>query len=135
MSPQPRRIAAAYTALIFLAGAAVGVAGHRFYAANVAQAESPPQTATQWRQQYTEKLRTELDLSAEQVARVQATLEEMGARWCALWQTMEPEFNALRQESDSRISGLLQPEQKARYHGIVAERDERHRQRSEKHCK
>ena len=106
-----------------------GGAAHRFYAARVTEADSRPLTAAEWRQQYTNELQLELDLSADQVADLQEILVENGQRWCDFWAVAGPELDDVRQEGSDRIKSILSAEQQQKYQVIL---DERERRREEK---
>lgn len=134
MTQQPKKRAAIYLAAVFVAGSVFGVAAQRFYEAKIAAADSRPRTAAEWRQRFTNELQQELNLDVDQVAELQGVLEEMGGRWCEVWESVGPQFDALREEGASRISGMLDSEQQEKYQVILEERKRRRAEKRRAHC-
>ena len=134
MRQQPRTKAALYLAVVFLAGAAFGGAAHRFYAARVAEADSRPLTAAEWRQQYINELQQELGLSADQAADMQTILVENGQHWCDFWAVAGPELDAVRRQGSERIKLILSAEQQQKYQVILDEREKRREEKKLAAC-
>ncbi len=115
-----RRIAPWALSLLLLAvGAAVGAAVDRL-AAGPARPPGPPTP-----DEMTRRLTRELSLSDAQARGVHDAIE---ARWAALgrlFERVDPEAEAIRKDADDRIRALLDPEQRRRFDGIVAEHEQR----------
>lgn len=131
MSASSKSTAAAYLSLVFLAGTAFGVAVDQFYSARAARAaeESGFPTAAAYRRDLVETLDSQLHLDDDQAAEILTVLEDIGDRWYAVRDAMEPEFEAIRQERTSRILAVLNPDQRLGYQRIL---DERQRKNEEK---
>jgi hypothetical protein len=121
---RPQKLAVLYLGLVFLAGAIVGVAGYRFYAVNIAEANLRPSQLTpqEYRKHIVSKLQGELKLNAKQTAEVQEIYDYIGDRWIDVRDAMEPEFEAMRKERAERIMAILNPEQQEKYRAILAEK-------------
>ena len=130
MSIQPRRVAAIYLGAVFLAGLALGVVSHWFYAAKIAQANTPRhKTAVEFRQRMAVKLKEELDLSSGQLEQVRMILDSVGQGFHDIRDEVEPKFEALRQERVEKVMSLLSPQQQAKYETILEERRDRRKDR------
>jgi len=130
MTRQSKSAAAFYLSLVFLAGAAFGLATSQFYAARVANAEESTsfQTAAEYRKNLVASLDHDLNLDDDQVSEILQILDDVGERWYQVRDAMEPEFEAIRQERAERIMAVLSPEQRLTYEKIL---DERRRRREE----
>jgi len=125
MTPQSSRLVALYLGLVFLAGGALGFSVNQFYSAQVAEADDQPctpLTATEYRSRLLATLDSELNLDEDQESEILMILDEVGDRWHAVRDAMEPEFGAIRQERAERIMGILTPDQQAKYAAILDER-------------
>ena len=130
MIVQPRRVAAIYLGAVFLAGLALGVVSHWFYAVRIAQANTPRhKTAAEFRQRMAVELEDELVLSSDQVEQVRIILDSVGQGFHDIRDEAEPKFEALRQERAKKVMSLLRPEQQAKYERILQERRERRKKR------
>ena len=126
MTPQPSRIAALYLGLVFVAGGALGFSVNQFYSAQVAEADDrpcTPLTATEYRQRLMATLDAQLNLDDDQESEILMILDDIGERWHAVRDAMEPEFGAIRQERAERIMGILTPGQQTKYAAILEERE------------
>ena len=125
MTQQSSRIAALYLGLVFLAGGALGFSLNQFYSAQVAEADdSPctPLTATEYRQRLITTLDEQLTLDDDQESEILLVLDDLGDRWHAVRDAMEPEFAAMRQERAERIMDILTSSQQTKYAAILDER-------------
>jgi len=134
MNGQPKKIAALYLGLVFVADSVLGAAAHRFYAVQTADARvSQParKSSKERRAELVTCLRDQIKLTQEQAAEVSAIYDDVGEQYHEVRQTIDPEVKALRAQRAERIMGLLDDEQKIKYKEILAERE---RKRAEKGC-
>ena len=122
-SGQSKKKAAVALAAVFLAGAALGVAGARFLPNERVRAWE--MTPRQYRGHLLDTLTRQLELSESQQAEVEVILDEVGDRFQAVGEAIEPEMEALRAERAERIILVLMPQQRARYEKILEERKRR----------
>ena len=129
-----KRIAALYLAIVFGAGLAFGVAASQFYDAMSAEAVNQTRlTATQYRQKLVEDLDASLQLDEEQIDEILTILDDIGERFHAVRDAMEPEFDAIRSERAARIMAVLTEEQRATYRLILEERERRRDEQRRRH--
>lgn len=119
---QSKRAAALYIALVFLAGAAFGFASNRFYTLKIAQATNGRLSPEEYRARLLQELTSRLNLNGDQQTRVEAIMDEIGERFHAVRDAMEPEFQAIRGERAARIMEVLDEEQGVEYERILEER-------------
>ena len=134
MNAQPKKVAALYLGLVFVAGSVLGAAAHRFYAVQTADARVSQPTRKSSKDRRAELvacLRDEINLTQEQAQQVSAIYDDIGDQYHALKETIDPEVKALRAQRADRIMALLDDEQKLKYQEILAERE---RKRAEKGC-
>jgi Spy/CpxP family protein refolding chaperone len=118
--------AAAFAALIFLGGAAVGALGHRYYAATTVIASSDAA-----RHRYIEEMQNRLKLTPVQVKQLETIMHETKAETRAVRDSYKPQMLKIKQEHIQRVKSILTPEQIPAYEKLVAEREERSRQQEE----
>jgi Spy/CpxP family protein refolding chaperone len=117
---------ALYLFLVFVSGAAVGALGHRLY--------SPPSTRgarvspEEWRHQYLNEMQTRVNLSAEQMQKVNAIMDETKTRFDAAHDKHHQAVSQIRDEQRARMRALMTPEQLPKWEQLVAERDARSKQ-------
>jgi hypothetical protein len=75
------------------------------------------------------RLTRELNLSNEQARQVEAILDEMIQKTRALRTQVDPQFEALRQESQNKTRAILNPEQRARFDEMMRRLEERRKKR------
>ncbi len=83
----------------------------------------------QMRQEFLDRLRSELSLTREQEKAVVTVLEQHQPAMDSLWRTVRTQFDAERQAVRQDIRAVLSPEQQAKYAAFLAERDSLHRAR------
>lgn len=132
---RPNQIAALYLSLVFVAGGAFGFAANEFYSTKIAEAKAPGKvtTAHEYRLKLIQDLDRDLALDDDQVSEIMLILDDVGERYHAVRDAMEPEFEAIRQERADRISAVLTPDQREVYGKIVEERKRRREEKKRKH--
>jgi Spy/CpxP family protein refolding chaperone len=115
---------ALYLFVVFVSGSVLGALGYRLY--------SPPTTRSnaklspeEWRRQNIEEMRQKLNLTADQLQRVNAVYDETHSRFEAAHNTHNQVVKQIREEHVSRIRALLTPEQLPKYEQLRAEREQR----------
>lgn len=79
------------------------------------------------RKRYLDWLSTELDLSADQRARVEAVVDRHRERMSEFWKEVRPRFEEMKDELRTDIRAVLSADQRARYEELLEEREKRHR--------
>ena len=131
MNGQPRRTALIYLALVFIAGALLGAAAHRFYDVQGASAafDSSAPSPRGYRERLIMELTRDLSLRPGQIEKVHVILDDIGHRYHEVREVIKPEIEVLRAERTERIMALLDTQQRATYQQI---RDQRERQKEQR---
>lgn len=109
------------TAVIFTAGLLAGlVAGRKTQPSSPAPKEPIPPIWSQ--QRFYEKLRKELDLTADQTNRINKVFAEGNEQVRVIWDLLSPELQKQRQETYESVRAVLNPEQRAKFEKLVKER-------------
>jgi Spy/CpxP family protein refolding chaperone len=113
-----------YFAVTFLLGAIIGAAALFFYAWNTGH----------WhrgfsRARLVEHLQRDLDLSPAQVQQINQILDDEAKKYGDLQKQVEPQFQAIREDTRDRIRQILNPPQTAKFNDLVRRWDERRRAR------
>jgi Spy/CpxP family protein refolding chaperone len=116
---------ALYLFLVFVSGAAVGALGHRLYSPPSARSGAPRLSPEEWRHQYLNEMQTRVNLSAEQMQKVNAIMDETKTRFDAAHDKHHQEVSQIRDEQRARMRALMTPEQLPKWEQLVAERDAR----------
>jgi Spy/CpxP family protein refolding chaperone len=117
--------AGVYLLLVFLSGAAVGGFAHRLYTIHTVQAERSPQ---EYRKRYVEDMTRRLGLSADQIARLGAILDETRSRYRELHERYRPEMKSIQEDQTQRIRTILSAAQQTEYEKMREEREKRRKQ-------
>jgi Spy/CpxP family protein refolding chaperone len=112
-----------YFALTFLLGVIVGGVGVFYYTWHTGH----------WhrgfsRERVVRHLKRELNLTDAQVQQLNQIMDDAGAKHRQLQQQVEPQFQALHEETQNRIRQILNPDQLQKFNEIVRQREERARQ-------
>ena len=113
-----------YGALIFLGGSGVGAMAHRLYSTSSVSAVSKP-APDEWRKKFTEKMRTQVGLSDDQIIKLNTTLDESKALFDQVRQKYHPEMSAIYDAQVTKIKAMLTPDQLAEYEKILQEQKDR----------
>ena len=120
--------AAAFAALLFVGGAAVGALGHRYYAATTVIAGSPEVA----RHRYVQEMQDRLKLTPTQLTQLETILHETKAKTRAVRDSYQPQMLKIKQDHIDRVKAILTPEQIPAYEKLVAEREQRSREQDER---
>jgi hypothetical protein len=120
-----------YLLLVFVSGGVVGALGYRTYNPPIARTVNtlPPPSA--WRQQYMEESKARLNLSAEQVVKLIAIMDDTDARFRQARERENEEIRQIRDEHVARVRALLTDEQRPKYEKLHAEREQRSKQQKQ----
>jgi Spy/CpxP family protein refolding chaperone len=113
-----------YFIVTFLLGVIVGGAGMCFYGWHWGHwpGRAP-------RRGFVAAMARELKLSASQVTQLDQIMTESRQKYDAARERLEPEFDAIRKETDNRIGQILTPEQLVKFNEMVRRFEERRRPR------
>ena len=120
---------ALYMALVFVCGGIVGAFGYRLYTVSGVSANVGQRNPEEFRKRFMADLRSRLQLSDDQAAKLEAIMDETRMRVRAARSTIEPELQKIRDDQKQRISELLSASQQAEWQKIL---DERQRKREGK---
>lgn len=115
---------ALYLFLVFVSGAVVGALGYRVYsppAARSAQRMSPEEL----RRQYVNELQTRVHLTADQMTKLNAIMDDTDARFNKAREEHHQELAKIREDHRAQLRAILTPEQLPLYEKFRAERDAR----------
>ncbi len=113
-----------YFILTFILGVLVGAAGTYFYAWHSGHWHRPFSRA-----RVVQHLRHDLNLSDTQTQQVDQILADSGKKFQEIQKSMDPQFQALREDTRNRIRQILTPEQVTKFDEIVRRIDEMHKRR------
>ncbi len=119
-----------YLLLVFLSGVLVGVVGFGLYSAKAVSAKGEPCGPSALRKRYRDELQTRLQLSPDQMKKLDTILGETHDRFMALRQKYKPEVQAIQNTHADAIRAILDDRQRAEYEKL---RQERQRFEAEKH--
>ena len=116
--------------LVFASGIVVGVVSHRLYeTSSVAAKTNGPRTLAEFRQRYLDGMRQNVGITDDQVAKVNALLDETKQRFDGLRAQEKPAHDRMQAEQIDRMHAILTPEQIVKYDKW---REERARRAAEK---
>jgi Spy/CpxP family protein refolding chaperone len=120
--------AAILVVIVFLLGALLGGVGNHVWGERVwgKQTISAPQT----KGQIVSNLTKELQLTPDQQKQLGAIVDDTKMQWRALYTTIEPRHEEIRQQSRDRIRAILTPDQKPKFEEFMKRIDEQ-RQKDE----
>ncbi len=120
---------ALYMALVFACGGVVGAFVYRLYMVSEVRANVSQRNPEEFRKRFMADLKTRLQLSDDQAAKLNGIMDDTRMRVRAARVTIEPELEKIRDDQKQRISELLSPDQQAEWQKIL---DERQRKRESK---
>jgi hypothetical protein len=71
----------------------------------------------------------DLNLNADQQTQIQVILNDMRAKYAALHEKLDPEYEQVRQQGRERIRQLLTPDQRPKFEELLRQIDEDRRKR------
>jgi len=120
-----KRKAAAWVAVVFVLGAALGgVFGYFYGHRSSVSAANPPLSEPQRRAQRVDQLTRELSLTNDQRQQLDATLSQLHAQYKAIHDQSEAETEQARQKGRDQVRAILTPEQKPKFEEFLKRMDE-----------
>jgi len=117
-----------YLILVFAGGAGVGVFGDRLYTTETtvrADTRSGSRTPDEYRTRYIEELKRRLNLTPDQLLKLNAVLQATQERMHALHERDRPEMSAIHQEQVDKVHAILDDRQDAEYDKMRQEREKK----------
>jgi uncharacterized membrane protein len=121
---------ALYLFLVFVSGAVVGALGYRTYNPPTARSAARVSPAT-WRIQYLDEMHTGLNLTDDQMKKLNVILDDTNARFKEARQKDNQAIEQIRQDHFSRVRTILTSDQIPKYEKLHEEREERARKQEQ----
>lgn len=115
---------AVYLFLVFVSGAVVGVLGYRLYSPPAARS-APRVSPEEWRRQYLDELKSRVNLTSDQVQKVNAILDETDALFIRARGQHHQQIEQIKEDHRAKLRAVMTPEQLPAYDRFRAERDAR----------
>jgi len=115
---------ALYLFLVFVSGAVVGGLGYRVYSPPSARSNQHV-SPEEWRKQYLNEMQTRVNLTPDQLQKVNAILDDTDARFTGARQKHHEIVEQIREEHRAKLRALMTPDQLPKYEQFRAERDAR----------
>jgi hypothetical protein len=120
---------AIYLFVVFLSGAVVGALGYRLYSPPAAKSGSvamPPKiTPEEFRRQYLEEMRTRVNLTPDQMQKLNVILDESRAHMLEARGQHDQTVKQIREQQFEQVRAMLTPEQLPKYEQVRLEREQR----------
>jgi Spy/CpxP family protein refolding chaperone len=120
--------AAVLVVIVFLLGALLGGVGNHVWGERVWGKQTVSAQPT--KSEIVKNLTKELELTPDQQKQLGAVVDDTRAQWRALYTTIEPRHEEIRQQSRDRIRAILTPDQKPKFEEFMKRIDEQ-RQKDE----
>ncbi len=117
---------ALYLFVVFVSGSVLGALGYRLYNPPTTKSNAAPKLSPEeWRRQNIEEMRQKLNLTPDQVQKLDTVYDETHSRFEAAHNTHNQVVKQIREDHVSKIRALLTPEQLPKYEQLRAEREQR----------
>jgi Spy/CpxP family protein refolding chaperone len=114
--------------VLFILGIALGSVGTYLVTLRV-QAARPQATLARNPGHTMAMFTRDLNLNPDQQSQIQAILNDTRARYAALHEKLDPEYEQVRHQGRERIRQVLTPEQRPKFEELLRQMDEDRRQR------
>ena len=115
---------ALYLFLVFVSGAVVGALGYRMYSPPPARSEHHL-GPKEMRKQYLDELTARVNLTPDQVLKVNAILDDTDARFNQARGQHHQAVEQIKEDHRNKLRALMTPEQLVKYEQFRSERDAR----------
>jgi Spy/CpxP family protein refolding chaperone len=133
MTPDSRRRAGIWLAVVFFLGAGIGgVFGYSFAHRSYASTSTPTLSEPERRAKRVSDMTKELGLTAEQSSKLNSTLEASHAEMKTLHDKFDVENDAVRQKARNQVREFLTPEQLPKFEAYVHKLDEERKKQGPK---
>lgn len=119
---------ALYVGLVFACGMVLGAFGDRLYNASAVVAKPAPRNPEEFRRKVIAEYQSRLKLTPDQVAKLNAIMDETRARVEETRQKMKPAYQKIHDEQSEKVRELLSADQQVEYDKMRKEHDERAKQ-------
>jgi|SRR5580704_16778390 hypothetical protein len=113
---------AVYLFLVFVSGGVVGALGYRMYSPPSARSEQRVNPDV-WRRQYLDELRTRVNLTPDQMQKMNAIMDETDSSFNQMHDRHHQEFEKIKEEHRAKLRAILTPDQLPKYEQFRTERD------------
>ena len=110
-----------YVGLVFASGAVLGAFGHRLYTVSSVNAKQK-RNPEEFRKKVVAEYQSRLKLTDEQVAKLNANMDETRARVEETRQKMRPAYDKIHEEQWMKFHAVLTPEQQIEHEKMRKER-------------
>ncbi len=117
-----------FALLLFGCGVVAGVLGQRYFSTRIVNAR----TAEDFRQHYVTEMKSQLNLTPQQVSQLEVILDDTKAKYRAVRDQSRPAMLKVKEEQINRVKSILMPQQIPVYEQLVAEREHRYREQEER---
>jgi len=126
-----RAAIATYFVIVFLCGAVLGGFSFRLYTVSTVSAKTTQAApnAEQFRKNYLATMKSRLNLTDDQVSRLNSILDDTRARVREVHDRSEPEVQQIRHEQTDKIRSLLSAEQRVTYEEMLKQREQRQKEK------
>ena len=133
-----RTAIALWMGLVFVCGGVLGALGHRLYTVSIVRANNGaarrnPRNPEEFRQRYTAEIKSRLHLTDDQLAKLEAVLDDTRMKVRETRAALDPEMKKIRDGQEAQIREILSDEQEAEWSKMqqerAAEREERRSKR------
>ena len=114
---------ALYLFVVFVSGSVLGALGYRLYSPPTTKSGTAKLSPEEWRRQNIEEMRTKLNLTPDQLQKVNTIYDDTHNRFEAAHDTHNQVVKQIREEHVGKIRALLTPEQLPKYEQLRAERE------------
>jgi hypothetical protein len=118
---------AVYLFVVFVSGGVVGALGYRMYSPPSARSEQHASPEA-WRRQYIDELRTQVNLTPEQIEKLNAILDGTDASFNQARDKHHQEVEKIKEDHRAKLRAILTAEQLPKYEQFRIERDARSKQ-------
>ncbi|HLK17617.1 MAG TPA: hypothetical protein VKT81_01640 [Bryobacteraceae bacterium] len=115
---------ALYMFLVFISGGVVGALGYRMYSPPAAHTEQRLNPEA-WRKKYMDELNSRVNLTPEQVQKMNALLDQSDASFTAARNQHHEAVEKIKEDHRARVRGLLTADQLPKYEQFNADMDAR----------
>ncbi len=116
---------ALYLFVVFVSGSVLGALGYRLYNPPTTKSNAPKLSPEEWRRQHLEEMRQKLNLTSDQLQKLNTIYDETHNRFEAAHDTHNQVVKQIKEEHVSKVRALLTPEQLPKYEQLRAEREQR----------
>jgi hypothetical protein len=117
-----------FAVLLFGCGAICGALAQRYFSAAVVNAK----TSEDFRHNYVSEMKSKLNLTQDQVNKLEVILDETKAQYKAVRDQTHPALLKIKEEQIARVKSILTPQQASIYERLVTDREKRFKEQEER---